>query len=133
MGLSLQYDPVSFVSTRLFMQPEEEYALRSDRMDALSAFIKAFESFPLFYLFSSVALSFWATIYLAFTAIRRRRATLLLIMIPSIVCMLGCIGVPTFFHNGLRYGLPVIFANPFILSLFVHEGIIGSVEKDAQK
>ena len=38
-------------------------------------------------------------------------------MVPSLVGLLICIAGPTFSHNGLRYALPIIFANPLLCSL----------------
>ena len=100
-----------------FTLPEEAAERRSDRLDKLGDFILAFENFPLFYPVCNCAIQVWLALYLAMTALFRRRARLLILLVPSVVSVLICVAGPTFFHNGLRYALPVIFANPFLFSV----------------
>lgn len=117
MGLYMQYNPVRDEPVQLFSLPEEAAERRSDRLDKLGDFILAFENFPLFYPVCNCAIQVWLALYLAMTALFRRRARLLILLVPSVVSVLICVAGPTFFHNGLRYALPVIFANPFLFSV----------------
>ena len=117
MGIYMQYDPVSDAPVQLFSLSEEAAAQRADRLDKLSDFILAFENFPLFYPVCNCAVQVWLALYLTMTAFFRCRARLLILLVPSVVSVLICVAGPTFFHNGLRYALPVIFANPFLFSI----------------
>lgn len=117
MGIYMQYDPVSDAPVQLFSLSEEAAAQRADRLDKLSDFILAFENFPLFYPVCNCAIQVWLALYLTMTAFFRCRARLLILLVPSVVSVLICVAGPTFFHNGLRYALPVIFANPFLFSI----------------
>ncbi|MGN0982956.1 MAG: DUF6020 family protein [Candidatus Limivicinus sp.] len=117
MGIYMQYDPVPDAPVQLFSLPEEAAVRRAERLDKLSDFILAFENFPLFYPVCNGAVQVWLALYLALAALCRRRVRLLILLVPSVVSVLICVAGPTFFHNGLRYALPVIFANPFLFSL----------------
>ena len=117
MGIYMQYDPVRDAPVQLFSLPEETAARRAERLDKLSDFILAFENFPLFYPICNGAVQVWLALYLALAALFHRRARLLILLVPSVVSVLICVAGPTFFHNGLRYALPVIFVNPFLFSV----------------
>ena len=123
MGIYMQYDPVSDAPVQLFSLPEEAAARRAERLDKLSDFILAFESFPLFYPVCNGPVQVWLALYLALAALCQRRARLLILLVPSVVSVLICVAGPTFFHNGLRYALPVIFANPFLFSICLQKMI----------
>lgn len=117
MGIYMQYDPVSDAPVQLFSLPEEAAAQRAERLDKLSNFILAFENFPLFYPVCNGPIQVWLALYLALAALCHGRGRLLILLAPSVVSVLICVAGPTFFHNGLRYALPVIFANPFLFSV----------------
>lgn len=123
MGIYMQYDPVSDAPVQLFSLPEEAAARRAERLDKLSDFILAFENFPLFYPVCNGPVQVWLALYLALAALCQRRARLLILLVPSVVSVLICVAGPTFFHNGLRYALPVIFANPFLFSICLQKMI----------
>ena len=123
MGIYMQYDPVSDAQVQLFSLPEEAAARRAERLDKLSDFILAFENFPLFYPVCNGPVQVWLALYLALAALCQRRARLLILLVPSVVSVLICVAGPTFFHNGLRYALPVIFANPFLFSICLQKMI----------
>lgn len=123
MGIYMQYDPVSDAPVQLFSLPEEAAARRAERLDKLSDFILAFESFPLFYPVCNGPVQVWLALYLALAALCHRRGRLLILLAPSVVSVLICVAGPTFFHNGLRYALPVIFANPFLFSICLQKMI----------
>lgn len=123
MGIYMQYDPVSDAPVQLFSLPEETAARRAERLDKLSDFILAFENFPLFYPVCNGPVQVWLALYLALAALCQRRARLLVLLVPSVVSVLICVAGPTFFHNGLRYALPVIFANPFLFSICLQKMI----------
>lgn len=120
MGIYMQYDPVSDAPIQLFSLPEGRANERADRLDKLTNYIMAFENFPLFYPLCNVAVHFWLSIYLFFSVIAHKKSSFIHILLPSITSILVCIAGPTFFHNGLRYGLPVIFASPFLFSIYLH-------------
>lgn len=84
----------------------------------INIYITAFENCPLFYPICNCGIQFWICIYLCLYALFRRRE-LLLLLVPSIVGMLVCIASPTFTHNGIRYALPVIYANPMLISIIL--------------
>ena len=117
MGLYMQYDPVRDAPVQLFSLPEEAAAQRAERLDKLSDFILAFENFPLFYPVCNGPIQVWLALYLALVALCHGRGRLLILLAPSVVSVLICVAGPTFFHNGLRYALPIIFANPFLLGV----------------
>ena len=96
---------------------------RAERLDKLSDFILAFDNFPLFYPVCNGPVQVWLALYLALAALCQRRARLLILLVPSVVSVLICVAGPTFFHNGLRYALPVIFANPFLFSICLQKMI----------
>jgi len=84
----------------------------------LSYCVKLFESFPLTMPLSNTGFQMWITIYLAAYALfgcRDKRYAFA--VLPSLVGIAVCAASPTFFLNGVRYALPVIYANPLLLSL----------------
>lgn len=117
MGIYMQYDPAPDAPVQLFSLPEDAAVRRAERLDKLSNFILAFENFPLFYPVCNAAMQFWLLIYLVFLALLRKGGALLHLLLPSAACILVCIAGPTFFHNGLRYGLLTLLANPFLFSV----------------
>lgn len=84
----------------------------------LSYCVKLFESFPLTMPLSNTGFQMWIAIYLAAYALfgckDKRYAFAFL---PSLIGIAVCAASPTFFLNGVRYALPVIYANPLLLSL----------------
>jgi hypothetical protein len=117
----MQYDPVSDAAVQLFSLDEAAAETRSDRLDKLTDFILAMEGSPVFFLVCSVAINAWAMLYMILAAIGRKKPQLLILLLPSLITLMVCIAGPTFFHNGLRYALPVIFVNPFMVSLFTSQ------------
>lgn len=84
----------------------------------LSYCVKLFESFPLTMPLSNTSFQMWIAIYLAAYALfgcRDKRYAFA--VLPSLVGIAVCAASPTFFLNGVRYALPVIYANPLLLSL----------------
>lgn len=84
----------------------------------LSYCVKLFESFPLTMPLSNTGFQMWIAIYLAAYALfgcRDKRYAFA--VLPSLVGIAVCAASPTFFLNGVRYALPVIYANPLLLSL----------------
>ncbi|MBQ3011286.1 MAG: hypothetical protein IJD81_08860 [Oscillospiraceae bacterium] len=85
---------------------------------ALSYCVKLFESFPLTMPLSNTGFQMWVAIYLVFYALfgcKDKRYAF--VMLPSLIGIAVCAASPTFFLNGVRYALPVIYANPLLLSL----------------
>lgn len=123
MGIYMQYDPVRDAPVQLFSLPEEAAVRRSDRLERLGDFILAFENFPLFYPVCNGPVQFWLLIYLVLFALTKKDGALLHLLLPSAACILVCIAGPTFFHNGLRYGLLTLFANPFLFSVCLQKMI----------
>ena len=117
MGIYMQYDPVNEDVVQLFSLPQEQAQRRAELLDRLSQFIEAFENFPLFYPVCNVAVQVWALLFMSWSALIKKRGSMLLLLVPSLVGLLICIAGPTFSHNGLRYALPIIFANPLLCSL----------------
>ena len=117
MGIYMQYDPVNEDVVQLFSLPEEQAQRRAELLDGLTQFIEAFENFPLFYPVCNVAVQVWLLLFMAWRALIRKRGGMLILLVPSLVGLLICIAGPTFSHNGLRYALPIIFANPLLCSL----------------
>lgn len=115
MGIYMQYDPVNLNVPQLFSLPEEQAQHRAEVLDKLTLYIQAFESFPLFYPFCNVAVHVWLLLFMFAHALVQKRKEMLLLLIPSLTGLLICIAGPTFFHNGLRYALPIIFANPLLV------------------
>lgn len=126
MGIYMQYDPAPDAPVQLFSLPEEAAARRAVRLDKLSDFIQAFENFPLFYPVCNAPVQFWLLIYLVLLALTKKGGALLHLLLPSAACILVCIAGPTFFHNGLRYGLLTLFANPFLFSVCLQKYIPNS-------
>ena len=84
----------------------------------LSYCVKLFESFPLTMPLSNTGFQMWIAIYLAAYALfgcRDKRYAF--VVLPSLIGIAVCAASPTFFLNGVRYALPVIYANPLLLSL----------------
>jgi hypothetical protein len=118
MGIFMQYDPVGDEAVQLFSLDEAAAESRSERLDKLTDFILAMESSPVFFLVCSVAVNAWAMLYMILAAAAKKKPELLILLLPSLMTLAVCIAGPTFFHNGLRYALPIIFVNPFMISLF---------------
>ena len=84
----------------------------------LSYCVKLFESFPLTMPLCNTGFQMWVAIYLVFYALfgcKDKRYAFLII--PSVIGIAVCAASPTFFLNGVRYALPVIYANPLLLAL----------------
>ena len=99
----------------------ERSIARDYRLRNMPALILTFESFPPVYFFSNIAVNMWLIIFLFLAALLAKNNRLLTMTIPSIVGLLVCVASPTFTHSGFRYALPVVFANPFLLSLYLNE------------
>ena len=86
--------------------------------NVLSYCVKLFESFPLTMPLSNTGFQMWIALYLAAYALfgcRDKRYAF--VILPSLIGIAVCAASPTFFLNGVRYALPVIYANPLLLSL----------------
>lgn len=85
---------------------------------ALSYCVKLFESFPLTMPLSNTGFQMWIAIYLAaFALFGCKDKRYAFVILPSLVGIAVCAASPTFFLNGVRYALPVIYANPLLLAL----------------
>lgn len=85
---------------------------------ALSYCVKLFESFPLTMPLSNTGFQMWIAIYLAaFALFGCKDKRYAFVVLPSLIGIAVCAASPTFFLNGVRYALPVIYANPLLLSL----------------
>lgn len=85
---------------------------------ALSYCVKLFESFPLTMPLSNTGFQMWITLYLAaFALFGCKDKRYAFVIVPSLIGAAVCAASPTFFLNGVRYALPVIYANPLLLSL----------------
>ncbi|MCD8363656.1 MAG: DUF6020 family protein [Lachnospiraceae bacterium] len=76
-----------------------------------------FSQLPLISLLCNCGVHFWIAIYLTIKLSVNRHGKLLLLLIPSAVGILVCIAGPTYYNCGLRYALPIIYANPFLVSI----------------
>lgn len=84
----------------------------------LSYCVKLFESFPLTMPLSNTGFQMWIAIYLAaFALFGCKDKRYAFVVLPSLIGIAVCAASPTFFLNGVRYALPVIYANPLLLSL----------------
>lgn len=119
MGIYMQYDPLNEDVEQIFSMPEQQAQRRAVRLDWLTQFIMAFENFPLFYPFCNVAAHVWAMLFMVLSAAAHKKLRMLLLLVPSITGLLICIAGPTFFHNGLRYALPIIFVNPLLSGIYM--------------
>lgn len=85
---------------------------------ALSYCVKLFESFPLTMPLSNTGFQMWIALYLAaFALFGCKDKRYAFVIVPSLIGAAVCAASPTFFLNGVRYALPVIYANPLLLSL----------------
>ena len=96
--------------------------------DMLFSYVSFAESLPIFMFLASAGAHFWLAMYLLFRSLAMRDLRALLLLLPSLVTMAICIGSPTYVVNGVRYALPMIYANPFLLSL-----IFGKRKEDSSK
>lgn len=99
----------------------ERSIARDFRLRNYEALVLCFEAFPPVYFFSNIAVNMWLLIYMFIAVLCRKNRKFLLVLVPSLVGLLVCVASPTFTHNGFRYALPIVFANPFILSLFLQQ------------
>ena len=75
------------------------------------------ERVPAFSFFYNTAIQIWFVIWMVVVVVYRRDRAKLIILVPSIIGVLVCIASPTWWHNGFRYALPIICANPFIYAI----------------
>lgn len=72
---------------------------------------------PIIRLFNVSGIYFYLTAYWFIDDILKKQHINMLIDVSSIVGMMVCIASPCYFHNGLRYALPVIFCMPLLCAL----------------
>ncbi len=89
----------------VFEVPERLLPVRS----ALMGITMIIENFPLFYPLCNVALHSWLLIFIFIKALGRKKSHDARIMAPCFLWLIGCLFVPTFFQNGVRYALPFVW------------------------
>ena len=98
-----------------------------DMRNDLRIYILKFEKSPVFFLFCNWAIQIWIGIFqctYVFQFERRKR----LLVLPILVSILVCIACPTFYWNGMRYELPVIYSNILICSILTR-GLFDNANK----
>lgn len=87
--------------------------------DALAACVYKLDSGLLLPL-CSIGLQTWVLLYLLAGAIKRRDSCYLMLLLPSLVGVLICIGCPAYRNgNAMRYASPYVFANPFLIGIWL--------------
>lgn len=87
--------------------------------EQLNDYVYAMTRLPPTYLFMNTGVATWVAIGLGVYAVARKR-NLFLLILPSLVGVLVCFASPTFWWNGARYALPVVFSNPFCVAAMLY-------------
>lgn len=82
-------------------------------------YVEAFDSAPVLMLIETAGFHCWIVLYLLFTAVSQKNRRMVFLLIPSVTGILVCLASPTFIVNGVRYALPYIYCNPFLIGLFL--------------
>lgn len=83
----------------------------------LHDYVAFFESVPFLMPLSSAGVHCWILIFLLLWGVHQKDKRAIYLMLPSFVGLAVCIASPTYTINGVRYALPVIYANPFLAGL----------------
>ena len=83
----------------------------------LNAVLELFWRSPLLNLACSSALAFFVTLHLFIVSVKKRNIQMLCLMTPSLVSLLTCLTLATFYTGGLRFTLPTVYVLPFVLGL----------------
>lgn len=108
--------------------PFSEGKIKFNEIDALYPakiaaryLVMLFETFPLTMPLCNCGWNMWLMLYLLCTALAKKDKKLLIPFASITISMLVCIACPVFFVNGIRYALPVLFANPLMLAVTVRK------------
>ena len=108
-----QYSALPFEEGKIpFDEIEQLYPLKI----ATRYLVMLFETFPLTLPLCNCGWNMWLALYLMCTALAKKDKKLLIPFASIGISMLVCIACPVFFVNGIRYALPVIFANPLMVA-----------------
>ena len=113
--LFIFYDDTRSIDQLVFDEPA---ALQRSKV-WLRDFVRLFESMPGFMLIGNAGVHCWIVVFLLFWTVGRKQWRTLFLLMPSVIGVLVCLASPTYMVNGIRYALPVIYANPFLLGLIL--------------
>lgn len=109
-----QYSALPFKEGKI---PFEEIDALYPAKIATRYLVMLFETFPLTLPLCNCGWNMWLALYLMCTALARKDRKLMIPFASIGISMLVCIACPVFFVNGIRYALPVIFANPLMVAV----------------
>lgn len=84
-------------------------------------FTDFYEGFPLVWPLCNVGIQSWLAIYMLFVAFDRKSYNLSVVALISVLTICVCLMGPTFVNKGIRYLLPIMVINPFLVNLFINE------------
>lgn len=84
-------------------------------------FTDFYERFPLIWPICNVGIQSWFCVYLLLVAIDRKDISKVIICLPAVITLFVCLLGPTFENQGIRYMVPIIVANPFVVNYFIEE------------
>ncbi len=111
---------VSGVYSQVYNSREVQFeASYSDilKREDLKQKISLIENLPVVFPFVNVAVQLWIPVLIMIWAINKKDHKLLFVLIPSIIGILVCLASPTYLNNGVRYALPVIYTNMFMIGM----------------
>lgn len=95
----------------------DESALQRSSAALVGDYLELNYRFPLTAPFNNVGINSLLLIYLLFWTVSEREHKLLFLLIPSLVTLVVCMLGPTYFHNGVRYALPIIYTNILLVGI----------------
>ena len=80
-------------------------------------FTDFYEGFPLVWPICNVGIQAWLSVYLLLMAFSKKNKEHFILALPAVINLLICMMGPTFENNGIRYLIPTVMINPFVLGL----------------
>ncbi len=118
----------SIVVSGVYSQVYEDRSVQFDvpysqilKNEDLKEKVSLIENLPIVFPFVNAALQLWIPVLMILFAIHKRDKKILYLLVPSIIGVLVCLASPTYANNGVRYALPVIYANMFLAGLLIRK------------
>lgn len=103
------------------------YSKYQGAVDKLINILNSFREVPLMSSMTSIGFYSWSLILFAFFVRNGKNKNLIFVFFPTIFVLIGCIASPV--NAYFRYGLPVVFAVPFLFSI-THYSIKIAIEEN---
>ncbi len=118
----------SIVVSGVYSQVYEDRSVQFDvpysqilKNEDLKEKVSLIENLPIVFPFVNAALQLWLPVLMILFAIHKSDKKLIYLLVPSIIGVLVCLASPTYANNGVRYALPVIYTNMFLVGLLIRK------------